>query len=67
MSDFLKGNYQVPNLAGSDAEAGNHEKTRSLTEQMEESALAKLGGSMCFVIKGSQFVWSGDEVEETGE
>lgn len=42
-------------------------KQKGLTAKFEESALAKLGGSLCFVMKGDTFVWKGDELEETGK
>ena len=62
MVDFLKGNYKLP---------GNHgirtttpKQGKGLTEQMEEMASATLGGSMCFVMKGTTFLWAGDETED---
>jgi len=64
MPDFLKGNYQL----SSDPKAKRPRKksAKSLTDEFEEQALAKLGGSMCFVMKGKSFVWAGDEDEKTG-
>jgi hypothetical protein len=68
MTDFLKGNYSLPGSAegskrGSDEDEGDEE---SLTVQMEEAALAKLGGSICFVVKDKTLLWMGDSSEETG-
>ena len=64
MAYFLKGNYQVPTAS---RQSRPKKKTpKSLTEQFEESALAKLGGSLCFVMKGSTFVWTGEENEKAG-
>ena len=61
MPDFLKGNYQ---LANEPVKKPAKKKTSpGLTEQFEESALARLGGSMCFVMKGKTFMWTGDEDE----
>lgn len=62
MSSFLKGNYQLPE--GSNQKRRGKKSSKSLTEQFEEKALAKLGGSMCFVMKGKTFVWTGEESEE---
>ena len=61
MSKFMKGNYR---LAKGKAEVkGRAAKPKDLTAQFEESALAKLGGSLCFVMKKGTFVWSGDEAK----
>jgi len=62
MPDFLKGNYQVPDSGKK--KPSKKAKSQSLTDQFEESALAKLGGSLCFVMKDATFVWTGDEEEE---
>jgi hypothetical protein len=61
MVRFLKGNYQLPERANEQSPMGNSQKT--LTESFEDSVLAKLGGSICFVAKGKTFLWTGDEVE----
>ena len=62
MADILKGNYQ---LTGKKKERqAKKSPSKSLTERFEESALARLGGSICFVMKGNTFVWTGDEDEE---
>jgi len=63
MPKFLKGNYQVSDKGKTGA--SKKKQSKSLTDKLEERALAKLGGSMCFVVKGGQFVWSGDESEKT--
>lgn len=62
MPEFLKGNYELPDKA--DSEPKTEEAAKSLTELFEEQALAKLGGSMCFVKTGKTFVWSGDDIEQ---
>ena len=59
MSDFLKGNYQIEGETGS--KPVMKRTSPDLTEQFEESLLARLGGSMCFVMKGNNFIWTGDE------
>ena len=59
MPSFLKGNYQVAKETVKKPVEEN--STPSLTEQFEESTLARLGGSMCFVMKGKNFMWTGDE------
>jgi hypothetical protein len=61
MTSFLKGNYRLANEIKS--KPSDRKPTKSLTDQFEESALAKLGGSMCFVMKGKTFLWTGDEGE----
>ena len=63
MPDFLKGNYQVPDKGQSSADGGK-DRSSSLTEKFEESALAKLVRSICFVSRGTQFVWNGDDSEK---
>ena len=63
MPDFLKGNYELPQRS-TKRRSGNRKPGKSLTERMEEKALAKLGGSMCFVMKGKTFLWTGDEGEK---
>ena len=64
MAKFLKGNYSLPRGKNRSI---TRTKQKDLTARFEESALAKLGGSLCFVMKGDTFVWKGDEVEESGE
>ncbi|MBO54732.1 MAG: hypothetical protein CL886_03635 [Dehalococcoidia bacterium] len=57
MPDFLKGNYQINN---DNRDRPRETKSKSLTEEFEESALAKLGGSICFVSKSGNLMWDGD-------
>jgi len=64
MTTFLKGNYELPQEPEGRAPADDAPK--SLTEQFEESALAKLGGSICFVAKGKVLLWTGDSDEAAG-
>ena len=61
MPNFLSGNYELPEKENEEPQAKEH--TKSLTEIFEEKALAKLGGSMCFVKTGKNFVWTGDDAE----
>jgi len=61
MAQFLKGNYQLPKGRGK-AEAKRAKK--DLTDQFEESALAKLGGSLCFVMKKGTFIWTDTTTHE---
>jgi len=61
MVDFLKGNYELPE--GTKRESYNENTRKSLTDSFEDSVLAKLGGSICFVAKGKTFLWTGDEGE----
>ncbi len=55
MPKFLKGNYRLPK--GKGELAVRKTKKKDLTDQFEKSALAKLGGSLCFVMKKGTFVW----------
>jgi hypothetical protein len=61
MPKYLKGNYRLPkNMT---AKANKRQQT---TEQkFEQESLAKLGGSIAFVMKSKTFVWKGDEGEKT--
>ena len=61
MASFLKGNYRLDNEPTK--KTTKERATPKLTAELEESALARLGGSMCFVIKGKTFMWTGDESE----
>jgi hypothetical protein len=64
MAYFLKGNYELSPKATSTRP--EKEKPKSLTERMEESALARLGGSVCFVVKKKTLLWAGDADEAAG-
>ena len=64
MPDFLKGNY---NLNNDDTNKQNTKKIKSLTEEFEENALAKLGGSICFVSKSGSLIWDGDSTDSDTE
>jgi len=64
MSKYLKGNYDLPKRK---KKSVTRKPKKDLTDKFEESALAKLGGSLCFVMKKKTFIWKGDEIEETGE
>ena len=61
MPKFLKGNYSLKNKRIT----VSRKREKSLTEQMEAGALAKLGGSMCFVMKRKTFVWTPEDTRET--
>ena len=64
MASFLKGNYPLPE----EPEKRTEEKKppETLTDRFEDSVLAKLGGSICFVQKGGTLLWSGEDNEKTG-
>jgi hypothetical protein len=64
MAKLMKGNYQLPK---GKTKSRAKKKTKNLTTKFEETALAKLGGSLCFVMKGDTFVWKGDDGEGTSE
>lgn len=56
MPNFMKGNYRLRKSSGRTA----RKPKASLTEQFEKQALAKLGGSLCFVTKKGNMIWSGE-------
>ena len=55
MRKFLKGNYRLPKGKG---EVAAKKAKKDLTDRLEETALSKLGGSLCFVMKKGTFVWT---------
>ena len=57
MAKFLKGNYQLPKSKGK-SKVAPQQANQDLTAQFEASALAKLGGSLCFVMKKAKFIWN---------
>ena len=65
MPEFLKGNYRLPK--GKRLRAVSSAKKKNLTDQFEESALAKLGGSLCFVMKKGIFIWSDQNHDAAGK
>ena len=66
MLKFLKGNYQLPRGKGRVTPRKRKVKP-GLTEQFEATALSKLGGSLCFVMKKGTFVWSEPQNETARE
>jgi len=69
MPDMLQGNYDLPNQNPKRPAKGKRkpDEPQSLTAEFEQSALAKLGGSMCFVMKGKTFLWTGEGTGGTDE
>ncbi len=62
MPGFLEGNYQLPKKK----RGGSGRKAKAdLTDQFEKQALAKLGGSLCFVSRKTKFIWTGEEKTPT--
>lgn len=57
MSEYLKGNYKLD--VSIDATTDDEES--SATSDFEKKALARLGGSICFVSKKG-FLWKGGAV-----
>src|SRR3989338_1255295 len=66
MPNFLKGNYQLPKRKGPVTSRKRKAKP-GLTEQFAATALSKLGGSLCFVMKKGTFIWSGPQDKPTRE
>lgn len=59
MTQYLKGNYSFGDEAQSETE--EEKPADDLETRFERAALARLGGSICFVHKAHKFVWSGEE------
>ena len=54
MTEYLKGNYKLDaNITADEGEDADS------TSEFEKKALARLGGSICFVSKKG-FLWKGD-------
>ena len=67
MTQFIKGNYDIPNKKGKVEASGKDEQTeQSPQQEFERRALAKLGGSIAFIAKPS-LVWNGDDDGEPGD
>ena len=64
MRKFLKGNYRLPKGKG---EVAAKKAKKDLTDRLEETALSKLGGSLCFVMKKGTFVWTDQGHDTTGK
>jgi hypothetical protein len=60
MNEYLKGNYQVDAKIEEPAD-----EAPSSTDEFEKKALARLGGSICFVSKKG-FLWKGDGADGSG-
>jgi hypothetical protein len=67
MADFLKGNYKLSKKPGAQAPKPAKKAGNKLTQEFEQAALSKLGGSLCFVMKKNTFMWSGDSATHTHE
>ncbi len=61
MKEYLKGNYELDAVI-EDTEEG---EAAPAVEEFEKKALARLGGSICFVSKKA-FIWKGDEAGDGG-
>ena len=62
MPEFLKGNYRLSKTKGKRVA---RKPKADLTDQFEKRALAKLGGSLCFVSRKTKFVWTGEANDTT--
>jgi len=63
MSDFLSGNYKLQKNKIKKPTNSKKPKSKTITEEMEEEALSKLGGSICFVTKSNTLMWNGNDEE----
>ena len=57
MSEHLKANFKVKRKESPKSES---EKS-TVVEEFEREALRHLGGSIAFVMKRKEFVWTGEE------
>lgn len=62
MNQYLKGNYKL-DVVIDEATASADNPDPGATDEFERTALARLGGSICFVSKKA-FVWKGPEQAE---
>lgn len=58
MADYLKGNYKSPKLKAQDAPPAPE---GGLSNEFEQKALERLGGSIAFVMKSKTFLWTPDK------
>ena len=68
MSQFIKGNYDLPPEKGKSSKKKAKSKSGTkptVVEEFERQALARLGGSIAFIAKKS-LVWNGDDAEKAG-
>ena len=63
MAKVLKGNYRLPK---GKAHVAARRAKKDLTGRFEASALAKLGGSLCFVMKKANFIWTDETDAQAG-
>lgn len=62
MSNFLKGNYQLAEKSEKpDVLESSEDPQSRLQREFERRAMEKLGGSIAFVMKSSDFVWQPSE------
>ena len=66
----LIGNYTVPGQTAENAKSGQVDATerekaegahRATVSEFERRAMGKLGGSIAFVMKGKNVLWTGDK------
>jgi len=60
MAQYLKGNYRLPKKA----KPRVNKSHQTVEQKFEQESLARLGGSIAFVMKSKTFVWEGDEGEK---
>ena len=59
--NLIKGNFKVKNEVKNKAQ---ERKSSELEKTFESSAFEKLGGSIAFVKKSTNFVWKGEEAKK---
>ena len=63
----LIGNYNIPGQpTGSQPDVADADKTESTVTEFERRAMERLGGSIAFVMKGKNVVWSGTTAKADG-
>ncbi len=56
---LLKGNYKLDDVSATPADATSPEQL--LEEEYYKTAMAKLGGSIAFIMKHKTFLWTGED------
>ena len=61
MAQYLKGNYKLPKKMKPQVS----KMMPTVEQKFEQESLAKLGGSIAFIMKSKTFLWEGDKDEKT--
>jgi hypothetical protein len=67
MPDYLKGNYKGKFKVNERAVSEDLTLEEQHEQEFYKKSLEKLGGSIAFVMKSKNMLWSGDEESKTNE